>query len=235
MDHHLRKIIALCISTEKSSRAIYRSFAGAATREAEKKFWQSVARDESEHLAHWRKLLEASESTYLANPFLSAETTIARLQENLETIVGIEDRVATSAAYDCKKALKTAIVLETFMLNPAFTVLFHLVGLDKTNNYSEKAYENHVWRFAEMARILLPDEDLELQSLSLRNMYYQSEELARKIEKIENLTGLIPICAWCKKIREDKDYWVSVEKYIEERSLAEFSHSICPDCAAKLK
>lgn len=55
----------------------------------------------------------------------------------------------------------------------------------------------------------------------------------RLIVKIQTLSGLIPICAWCKKIRDDGGYWESVEKYVGEHSRAEFSHSICPDCLKK--
>jgi len=44
---------------------------------------------------------------------------------------------------------------------------------------------------------------------------------------------LLPICAACKKIRDDRGYWQSVEVYIRDHSDAEFSHSICPDCMTK--
>ncbi len=48
------------------------------------------------------------------------------------------------------------------------------------------------------------------------------------------LGGLLPICANCKKIRDDKGYWSQIELYIRDHSQAEFSHGICPECAAKL-
>lgn len=54
-----------------------------------------------------------------------------------------------------------------------------------------------------------------------------SEERAMKLE------GLLPTCSYCKKIRDDKGQWHSIESYIEERSEAEFSHGICPDCMAR--
>jgi len=59
-------------------------------------------------------------------------------------------------------------------------------------------------------------------------------ELREALDKIKTLRGLIPICASCKKIRDDKGYWNQVESYVSEHSLAEFSHGICPDCAKKL-
>jgi hypothetical protein len=60
------------------------------------------------------------------------------------------------------------------------------------------------------------------------------EELHEAIAEIKVLSGLLPICSSCKKIRDDKGYWTWIEKYIQEHSEAQFSHSICPDCAKKL-
>ncbi len=51
--------------------------------------------------------------------------------------------------------------------------------------------------------------------------------------KVRTLKGLLPICASCKKVRDDKGYWHQVEVYIRDRSEAEFSHGICPECEQK--
>jgi sensor histidine kinase regulating citrate/malate metabolism len=59
-------------------------------------------------------------------------------------------------------------------------------------------------------------------------------DLQDAIAKINTLKGLLPICANCKKIRDDKDRWEQIEFYIREHSEAEFTHSICPECAKKL-
>jgi PAS domain S-box-containing protein len=59
-------------------------------------------------------------------------------------------------------------------------------------------------------------------------------ELQNALADIKTLTGLLPICASCKKIRDDQGYWTQLEAYIQDRSDTRFSHSICPDCAAKL-
>lgn len=61
-----------------------------------------------------------------------------------------------------------------------------------------------------------------------------NRELKNSIETIKTLRGLIPICANCKKIRDDKGYWNQIESYIQKHSEAEFSHGICPECARKL-
>jgi len=54
------------------------------------------------------------------------------------------------------------------------------------------------------------------------------------IKHIKQLSGLLPICSSCKKIRDDKGYWKQIENYIEDHSEALFSHSICPDCSNEL-
>jgi len=59
-------------------------------------------------------------------------------------------------------------------------------------------------------------------------------ELRKTLAEVKTLSGLLPICAECKKIRDDKGYWNQLETYIHEHSEAVFSHSICPDCAKKL-
>jgi PAS domain S-box-containing protein len=58
-------------------------------------------------------------------------------------------------------------------------------------------------------------------------------DLQDALNNINTLTGLIPICAWCKKVRDDKGYWKKVEKYIEEHSDVSFTHGICPKCLQK--
>lgn len=58
-------------------------------------------------------------------------------------------------------------------------------------------------------------------------------ELNEALDKVKTLSGFIPICAACKKIRNDKGYWEQVEDYIREHSEAEFTHSMCPECAEK--
>jgi PAS domain S-box-containing protein len=59
-------------------------------------------------------------------------------------------------------------------------------------------------------------------------------ELRDALSKIKTLSGLLPICASCKKIRDDKGYWRQIESYIKEHSEVDFSHGICPACMKKL-
>jgi PAS domain S-box-containing protein len=60
-------------------------------------------------------------------------------------------------------------------------------------------------------------------------------EKEQMLAEVDELTGLLPICAWCKKIRSDEGYWNQLEKYVETHTKAKFSHGICPDCVGKLQ
>jgi two-component system CheB/CheR fusion protein len=59
-------------------------------------------------------------------------------------------------------------------------------------------------------------------------------DLQDALAKVKTLSGLLPICAACKKIRDDKGYWNQIESYIRDRSEAQFTHGLCPDCAEKI-
>jgi PAS domain S-box-containing protein len=59
------------------------------------------------------------------------------------------------------------------------------------------------------------------------------EELRNALADIKTLRGLLPICAWCKKIRDDRGYWNQIEAYISDHSDARFTHGICPECQKK--
>ncbi|MDC7220301.1 MAG: hypothetical protein PQJ59_10190 [Spirochaetales bacterium] len=61
----------------------------------------------------------------------------------------------------------------------------------------------------------------------------KNRALERADNEIKQLRGIIPICSYCKNIRDDEGYWEKVEEYLSRHSEAQFSHGICPDCAAK--
>jgi PAS domain S-box-containing protein len=83
-------------------------------------------------------------------------------------------------------------------------------------------------------RILLSARDVSERRAAQREREKLIQELQEAIAKIKVLSGFIPICSSCKKIRDDQGYWNQLESYIQSHSEAQFSHSICPDCAAVL-
>ncbi len=64
----------------------------------------------------------------------------------------------------------------------------------------------------------------------LANLHLRNEELTSALAEVQTLSGLLPICSWCKKVRNDEGYWQRVEDYFAARSQIEFTHGICADC-----
>ncbi len=75
-------------------------------------------------------------------------------------------------------------------------------------------------------------EEIEASTVSIDRYRALVAELQVALADIKVLNGMLPICAWCKQIRDDEGYWTSVEAYISERSDTRFTHGICPQCKA---
>lgn len=74
---------------------------------------------------------------------------------------------------------------------------------------------------------------LSRQVMALLELRRVSACMAEALESVKTLHGLLPICAWCKRIRDDQGYWSQVEAYFREHAGADFTHGICPDCLEK--
>ncbi|ACL01747.1 extracellular solute-binding protein family 3 [Desulfatibacillum aliphaticivorans] len=101
------------------------------------------------------------------------------------------------------------------------------------------------WRYRSMAVLNIElKKQIRLREAAEQDLKASYDTLEQKVEErtrklkaalseVKALSGLLPICSHCKKIRDDQGYWKQIESYIQEHSEAEFSHSICRDCAAK--
>ena len=67
-----------------------------------------------------------------------------------------------------------------------------------------------------------------------KNLEAKNQELQRALNEVKELRGILPICASCKKVRDDSGYWQQVESYVSNHSRLRFSHGFCPECASKL-
>ena len=98
-----------------------------------------------------------------------------------------------------------------------------VTGLDAgADDYVAKPFNREELR----ARVQVGVRVVELQ----RRLAERVRELEAALADVKHLSGLLPICAYCKKIRNDQNYWQQVESYVSEHSEAQFSHGICPDC-----
>ena len=125
-------------------------------------------------------------------------------------------------------------IRQTHTLTPTYIILLTskaqqedvVAGLEAgANDYIRKPFEREELR----ARIQVGERVVELQA-ALADRVKMLEEA---IVKIKTLQGLLPICSYCKKIRNDQDYWQQIETYVAEHTQAEFTHGICPDCLEK--
>ncbi|MDB4385346.1 hypothetical protein N9Z12_04785 [Opitutaceae bacterium] len=71
--------------------------------------------------------------------------------------------------------------------------------------------------------------------LLLAHLQQRNEQLRIALTEVETLSGLLPICAWCKKVRDDDGYWKQVDEYFRTRSKIEFTHGMCSDCSDKFE
>ncbi len=101
-------------------------------------------------------------------------------------------------------------IIETGITNP-----FKLIFLDLAKANDDLKEEN-----AARLKILKENEKL-------------IDDLQQALEEIKTLQGMLPICSYCKNIRDDQGYWNSIESYFSKHSELVFSHGLCPDCAQK--
>jgi PAS domain S-box-containing protein len=105
--------------------------------------------------------------------------------------------------------------------------------------YLEEMPDKDEGPFLKEERFLLTAIAESMGKVAERKKYEKEREiliskLQKALSEIKQLSGLLPICASCKKIRNDEGYWEQIENYIRDHSEAEFSHGICPDCAKRL-
>ncbi len=118
--------------------------------------------------------------------------------------------------------------------NPVYVILLTsrhekkniVEGLDAgANDYIAKPFESNELR----ARIRVGTRVLRLQA-ELSN---RIKDLQDSLTHIKTLQGIMPICSYCKRIRDDSNYWQEVEAYVKKHSDADFTHSVCPECYEK--
>jgi len=80
-----------------------------------------------------------------------------------------------------------------------------------------------------LARVKIAGQMVDLQ----QTLTQRVNELKEALISVKHLSGLLPICSYCKKIRDDQNYWQQIESYLRETTGSTFSHGICPDCAQK--
>jgi len=101
------------------------------------------------------------------------------------------------------------------------------------NDYINKPVQS-VDLLARVSSALRLKQEMDCRKAREQELQRSNEELQRALKEVKTLRGLIPICASCKKIRNDGGFWQQLEEYLGEHSEAEFSHGLCQPCIKKL-
>jgi DNA-binding response OmpR family regulator len=175
-----------------------------------------------------RVLRSAGYTVYEADGAMACMTTV---RERRPDLVLLDLVMPDGNGYDLCRQIKTDPVLkDTYVLMCSGTKTGsddRSIGLEiGADGFMTRPIANRelLARVAAMARIIAAE----------RERDRLIAELQAALAKVKTLSGLLPICANCKKIRDDKGYWEHVEVYVMQHSHADFSHSICPDCMQKL-
>lgn len=120
---------------------------------------------------------------------------------------------------------------ETATIDPVYILLLTargekediVTGLEAgANDYVTKPFDREELQ----ARVRVGARMVELQ----QSLADRVSELEEALQQVKRLEGILPICSFCKRVRDDADYWQQVESYVASRSEARFSHGICPEC-----
>lgn len=127
-------------------------------------------------------------------------------------------------------------VRESRSTNPPYLILLTAMGTKENvvrgieagaNDYLSKPFHRDELR----VRVGVGVQMLDLQKALTERV----KELEAAFSQVKQLQGMLPICSYCKKIRNDQNYWQKVEGYISDHTDVEFSHGICPDCNVRVK
>lgn len=125
------------------------------------------------------------------------------------------DDIRDEFAHTSRKLIFISAMILTIIFILSLVIIHQGVSETRSRRLAEQELQKHYEQL----------EDLVME---------RTADLQKALSEVKLLSGFIPICASCKNIRDDKGYWSQIETYIQQHSEAEFSHSICPDCAKKL-
>jgi len=134
-----------------------------------------------------------------------------------------------------REGAATINIFRALMINLAFCALITAVVI-LLANMTIKAHQRKMARMEEEDRILRGVTEEQQEEIARQNsvLREQNIQLEKALAEVKALSGMLPICASCKKIRDDQGYWRQIEEYIMLHSEAEFSHGICPECAERI-
>jgi rubrerythrin len=229
--HSLKDILGLCLSIERKAVSFYGRLAENSGSAELRSFWKNMSAQEAGHVKYWLRLIELEDRGGLINIFDRPEATALELEKLSAALGSVMDSELPESPV---QALLAAYKLEFMIMHPAFPALFRIMDKMTGDPSPEQSYREHIGGLIGQARRMgVSNQEFEMIADLIDRQWTVSQELAVRMAEIRELRSLIPICSYCKNVRNDKGYWEKVEKYIEAHFPAEFSHGICPDCIRK--
>ena len=151
-----------------------------------------------------------------------------------ETVIKRKDKLLIPNALSDKRWKENPDIRLNMISYLGFPILFPdgkpfgtICVLDNKENAYSETYENLILNFREIIQG-------QLELIYMNNMLGEkNRNLSDYLKEIKILRGIITICSFCKKIRDDKGYWEAIEIYISKHSETQFSHGLCPECSRK--
>jgi hypothetical protein len=181
------------------------------------------------------KLQEMEGLSTIAATLLAAEQTSATFKRG-NALVHINSRFIPELDWflmvEEAEDASTREIFKTLILNLIFCAVIIILVLFFLNS-TAKSYAKRLEMLAredDKLRSINSSQELEISAQN-DELLKKNSSLVEALAEVKQLSGFLPICASCKKIRDDKGYWNQIEAYISKHSEAEFSHSMCPTCA----
>ncbi|CCK79174.1 response regulator [Desulfobacula toluolica] len=194
-----------------------------------------VVDDTQENLKFMVKIL--GDEGYNVRPALNGELAITAARKKTPDLILLDIMMPVMNGYQVAEKLKKDKRLKDV---PIIFISALDTLEDKVKSFSAGGVDYVTKPFQEKELLARIKTHLTLQKLKkdLKNRNNHLEQINTKLQsaldEIKTLKGILPICASCKKIRDDSGYWNQIEEYIQNHSEAEFSHGLCPECSEKL-
>ncbi len=183
-----------------------------------------IVDDTPENLTVLRQML--SEHGYRVRPALSGEIALKTIQADLPDLILLDIVMPGMSGFKLCSILKA----DEKTCNIPIIFISALSGIeDKMKAFSDGGVDYISKPFNTEEVLARVKTHLTLHSL-VQNLENKNHELEKALTEVKRLQGLLPICAQCKKIRDDNGYWKRLETYFEEHSDVAFSHGMCPTC-----
>jgi len=187
-----------------------------------------IVDDTPENLTVLRQIL--NEQGYRVRPALSGGIALKTIKADRPDLILLDIVMPEMDGYEVCAILKAD---KTTRDIPVIFISALKEIEDKVRAFSEGGVDYISKPFQAEEVLARVNTHLTLYSL-VNRLEEKNIKLQKTLDEVNQLRGLLPICASCKKIRDDKGYWNILETYIEKYSAASFSHGMCPDCAKKL-